>query len=168
MLNFIKPTTAIKDDILSFMDSFYAAGETVVNGCGGLDFYKDFDHWLAYLGRVERGEEEGFVPSRIWFAADEAGQLVGVVDLRPQLPAAKLAFGHLGYSVAPPFRRQGHATAMARWATGRLVQAGVSPVRACCYEANEPSRKTLEKTGYTLVGSYLEPESDKNVLIYEH
>lgn len=167
MIDFIRPEPGLKAEVLAMMDCFYAAGETTVNGSAGLDMDNDYDRWLAYLGRIERGEEDGFVPSQVYLAREPGGQLAGILDIRPTLPQSKITYGHMGYAVAPGWRRQGFATQMAQWGTAQLQKAGINPVVVCCYQYNEPSRKTLENTGFAFVSSHVEPETGKTVLVFE-
>lgn len=167
-LVFEKPCPAAKPRVLAFAQAFYSQGEKTINGSAGLDFYPTYEEWLAYLGRVERGEEEGFVPSQVWLARNEAGDMVGILDIRPTLPESKLKFGHIGYAVAPAHRRRGHATHMLRWGTARLQAAGVNPVVACCHAQNIASVRTLERGGYRRTGSYIDPEEDDTVLVFWH
>ena len=162
-LTFVKPDENMKDVALSFRDAFYAAGERVINGSGGLDFYPDFETWLGYLRRVERGEEEGFVPSRIWFAVQNS-EIVGVLDIRPALPPEKATFGHIGYAVRPDSRGQGVAGAMCAWGVAELRRQGVSDILAACYDGNGASRRVLEACGFALAGTELEEQTGKRVL----
>ncbi len=168
-LVFLRPTPQMAAEVLAFKERFFAAGEQVINGSGGLDFYPDVATWLAYLARVRAGEEEGFVPSDIWFArAGEDGPLVGILDIRPTLPPKKMCFGHMGYAVVPGERNKGVAGAMVAWGVRRLRDAGVDEVLACCYEDNEPSRRTLEKNGFTKYGFTIEEETGKTILQYKN
>ncbi len=162
-LSFVKPDESMKAAALAFRDAFYAAGERVINGSGGLDFYPDFETWLAYLRRVECGEEEGFVPSRVYFAV-RGSEIAGVLDIRPTLPPEKATYGHIGYAVRPACRGQGVAAAMTAWGVEALRAQGVSDILAACYDGNGASRHVLERCGFTLAGTELEEGTGKRVL----
>ncbi len=165
-LEYVKPDEGLEAEVLRFRDSFYQSGERVINGSGGLDFFGSYSEWLENARAVEAGEREGLVPSRIRLVREVGGPLVGIVDIRPTLPAEKRGYGHIGYAVAPAFRRRGIASAILSWGTGMLRSAGVRQVLACCYEENRASRGVLEKGGFTLAESYTEPESGRTVRIY--
>ena len=166
-LCFLQPSEEQKTDALAFCADFYENGETVINGSGGLDFFPEYETWLAYLRGIESGEEEGFVPSHVWFAADEKGRLVGIIDIRPRLPAEKMKYGHIGYAVAPTYRRRGYARQMLHWAVDALHKYGVGRIRVAGYEENVASRRLLETSGFKQIGSYSEEASGKTVLEYE-
>ncbi|MDL2218933.1 GNAT family N-acetyltransferase [Ruminococcaceae bacterium OttesenSCG-928-O06] len=167
-LRFVQPDESLRGEIEAFAQSFYAAGEDTINGSGGLDFFPSFATWLRYLRRVEAGEEEGLVPSVVRFAQAEGGRLLGVVDIRPALPAEKLHFGHVGYATAPPYRGRGVGSAMLAWALAQLRGAGVGDIIACCYADNLPSRRVLEKGGFARRTARTEEETGKRILEYRH
>lgn len=161
-LTFVKPGAGMKDAVLGFRDAFYAAGERVINGSAGLDFYPDFETWLAYLHGIERGEA-CFVPSHVYFAL-RGSEIVGVLDIRPKLPAEKATYGHIGYAVRPACRGQGVAMAMTAWGVEELRRQGVSDILAACYDGNEASQHVLEACGFALTGTELEESSGRQVL----
>lgn len=59
--------------------------------------------------------------------------------------------GHIGYMVAPDFRRQGMATTFVRFALERYLEKGVSSVLIATDQDNLPSRGLIEKLGGQLV-----------------
>lgn len=165
-LEFVRPTAQREKEIAAFAQSFYDAGETVINGSGGLDFYDTQAEWLAALHRIETGEDEGFLPSHVYLAQQkESKKIVGIVDIRPTLPPEKYDWGHIGYAVAPGCRRKGFATQIARWAAAKLREAGAQNVFACCYEENTASLAVLAKAGFVPTGSYIYEGDGKTVLI---
>lgn len=168
-LEFVRPGSGMKEQAVAFCEVFYANGETVINGSGGLDFYDTYEEWLAYHGRVQRGEEEGFLPSEIYFARPTGSdEIIGVIDIRPGLQPHQRHYGHMGYAVAPAHRRKGVASQMVQWALQQLRQKGVKESIACCYESNGASRKTLENNGFSKQNSYFEEGTGKAVLMYTH
>lgn len=160
-----KPGAEDEGVVQAFLDSFIAAGESVVNGSAGLDMDRDYQKWQAYLARIEAGAPDVFLPSLVYIAKTADGQVAGILDIRPGLPQGKEHFGHIGYAVAPPFRRRGVAAQMVAFGTKILEDAGVDPAIACCYADNLASIATLEGCGYKRNGFYTE-QDDKIVLIF--
>jgi predicted acetyltransferase len=83
-----------------------------LHGAGGLDSYDSIPQWLDFLELKSRAETcpEGLVPDSTWLcvrARDDC--LIGLVNIRHRLNDYLLNFGgHIGYSVHPSHRGQGH------------------------------------------------------------
>jgi predicted acetyltransferase len=87
------------------------------------------------------------VPTTIlWYVSGD--QYLGELVIRHTLtPALAESGGHIGYSIAPQWRRQGHATGML---TAGLVQCrriGLRRVLLTCRTDNEPSRRVILANG---------------------
>ncbi len=99
-----------------------------------------------------RGEPLGqdWVQNSTWFwELDE--QLQGVINLRHRLtPALKQEGGHIGYSVAQPYRRQGVASAMLNEVLGRCRELEIPRTLLTCRSDNLGSIRTIEKNGGVL------------------
>lgn len=160
-----KPTAEDESAVQAFMDSFLAAGEKIVNGSAGLDMDRDYHKWLAYLAGIEAGDRDVFLPSVVYVARAQDGTVVGILDVRPDIPKEKEHFGHMGYSVTPGWRRKGVAAQMLAFGTRLLQDAGVDPAIVCCYSDNAASIATLLAGGYQRNGFYTD-ECDKIVLIF--
>ncbi|HET9899118.1 MAG TPA: GNAT family N-acetyltransferase [Streptosporangiaceae bacterium] len=87
------------------------------------------------------------VPSTIWwYVSDEI--YVGEIIIRHQLtPQLERSGGHIGYEVAPAWRRQGHATAMLAGALVECRRLGLTRVLLTCDAANEGSRRVILANG---------------------
>ncbi len=166
-INITKPTPADEAATLAFIESFYAVGEEWVPGSAGLDMNRDYPAWLAYLARVEQGDTSVFLPNRAYLAKNGAGVVVGIVDVRPEMPSEKMHFGHVGYSVAPAHRRRGIAAQLLAFATATLREAGLDRAVACCYDDNMASIATLLGGGYHKADAYTE-EPGKKVLVFQY
>ncbi|AHI03370.1 acetyltransferase [Corynebacterium falsenii DSM 44353] len=121
--------------------------------------------WGEYLQRLRdeaRGTNlpEGRVPAE-FLLAEVDGEIVGRVSIRFALNDYLYRFGgHIGYGVAPRFRRQGHATEILRQAIGRVRarwQQGDIPgatgdgkILVTCDDENVGSFKTIEACGGVL------------------
>jgi predicted acetyltransferase len=77
--------------------------------------------------------------------------VVGFVATRHDLNAFLLETGgHIGYSVRPSRRGQGHAGRALRLALEHVAGLGLERVLITCDEDNEPSRRTIESAGGVL------------------
>lgn len=78
--------------------------------------------------------------------ADE--EVVGFLALRHSLTAWLFEEGgHIGYSVRPSRRREGHATRALALAVRRAGELGIDPALVTCDEDNHASRRTIERCG---------------------
>src|SRR4051794_35547041 len=75
-------------------------------------------------------------------------EFVGSLALRHSLPPWLLEEGgHIGYSVRPSRRREGHATRALRLAVRRAAERGLDRVLVTCDDDNDASRLTIERCG---------------------
>ena len=93
-----RPTAEDEGVVQAFIDSFFAAGETVVNGSAGLDMDRDYQKWLGYLARISAGDKVVFLPSVGYLAKTADCEVVGMLAVRPNLPQEQEPFGHTGVS----------------------------------------------------------------------
>ncbi|MFC9964563.1 MULTISPECIES: GNAT family N-acetyltransferase [Nocardia] len=114
----------------------------------GTVFAKDYRPgmaWSEYLlvqdrARAGEGLAEGSVPYTFLVAALD-GVFVGSSDIRHRL-TEKLARwgGHIGYIVAPRYRRLGHGTEILRQTLRMAAGLGISPALLTCRIDNVGSR----------------------------
>jgi predicted acetyltransferase len=90
---------------------------------------------------------EGIVYSDYFWIADGAG-FVGYLALRHALtPFLLEEGGHIGFSVRPSRRCEGHATRALALALPRASALGLDRVLVTCDDDNEGSRRTIEHNG---------------------
>ena len=109
-------------------------------------------HVLAQIEWESRGVglPEGRVPAD-FLVAEVDGEPVGRVSIRHRLNDFLLQEGgHIGYAVAPQFRRRGYGTEIVREAVKRLAALGVDRVLITCDDGNHASAGTIEKAGGVL------------------
>lgn len=86
-----------------------------------------------------------------WITADDGGpddEVIGFLNLRHELNAWLLEEGgHIGYSVRPERRRQGHATRALALGVRRAAELGIERVLVTCDTDNVPSARTIEAGG---------------------
>lgn len=97
----------------------------------------------------------GKVPSDyFWITAGDGGpddEVIGFLNLRHELNDWLLdQGGHIGYSVRPARRRQGHATRALELAVRRSADLGLDRVLVTCDSDNIASARTIEACGGVL------------------
>jgi predicted acetyltransferase len=91
-----------------------------------------------------------------WIVEDD--EFVGYLALRHDLtPWLLEEGGHIGYSVRPSRRRQGHARRALALALTEAKELGLDRVLLTCDEDNEGSRRTIEANG----GAYEDSRNGK-------
>jgi predicted acetyltransferase len=104
-----------------------------------------FAEHLVRLRKNARGEDlGGRVPDTILYAFVD-GAIVGRVSIRHALNAAlSERGGHVGYSVAPRYRRRGYASEMFRLCRPFCRKLGLEKILMTCDDDNVASWKLLE------------------------
>ena len=93
-----------------------------------------------------------------YFWITDADEVVGFLALRHELtPWLLEEGGHIGYSVRPSRRREGHASRALALALIRAKELGLERVLLTCDEDNLGSRRTIESAG----GVYEDTRKDK-------
>jgi len=155
------PTTAVRDSFIDAVVEFLADGR---------DERTSADQEFPQVGE-DRASPEGFarlvaalragalddsprpaghVPqTTLWWTRGD--QYYGRLDIRHRLTQGLLeGGGHIGYTVRPSARPQGHATAMLRAALPRAHTLGITRALITCDESNEGSRRVIEHNGGVL------------------
>ncbi|MGW4069195.1 GNAT family N-acetyltransferase [Nocardia grenadensis] len=122
---------------------------------GGFTFAKDYQEdmpWQDYLDWLEAactaGTGDGRVPFSFFIAEDAAGALVGSSDIRHVLTDELAGWGgHIGYAVAPGFRRRGYATEILRRTLPLAADLGIFDARITCAVDNVGSRRVVTGLG---------------------
>lgn len=75
-------------------------------------------------------------------------QIIGRVSVRHTLNAElKRRGGHIGYAVAPKYRRKGYASEMVRQALNYCRTLNLDKIMITCADDNKPSWRIIEKLG---------------------
>lgn len=126
----------------------------------GVGFYEkyqsDFRKWIMKEKKMHLGIElePGIVPGTTYFYMKDK-EIIGCINIRHCLNDYLLNIGgHIGYSVAPKYRKQGYATRMLKEALIICRKWEIWPVLVTCNEKNIASRKTIEKCGGVLENKY--------------
>lgn len=100
---------------------------------------------------AEAGTPDGSKVPNTHFWIAEGEELVGYLHLRHRLNDFLLEEGgHIGYSVRPSRRREGHATRALALGVRRAAEVGVDRVLVTCDDDNAASRRTIERCGGVL------------------
>ena len=132
MIQLVRPTEERKEQALEFKQEFFDHGEFVINGSELFDKTDDYTEWCRAIDANTKEEtvNPDWVVTDTFFAVDDNGRIVGIIDLRHTLNDFLKDLGNCGYSVRPSERRKGIATEMLR----QLLD-------------NEPSVKTIIRNG---------------------
>ncbi|MDH2412598.1 GNAT family N-acetyltransferase [Nocardioides sp. CER19] len=137
-------------------------GEEYIHGSGiwnitdgVLDPTRDACAFLVEKARQEadlsRPPAEGRVHcDQFWITQDDGViEVIGFVSFRHSLDNEFLRTegGHIGYSIRPSYRRQGHASRALGLALERAREIGLDRVLITCDEDNLGSARTIESQG---------------------
>jgi len=135
-------------------------GDEVVHGAGFWHFENEVidtsPKGFADTVRVLRGyadparpRDDGMVPcDYLWITDDDPTRVIGFMSFRHELNDFLLEQGgHIGYSIRPSRRREGHASRALALALDRAAELGIDRALVTCDEDNEPSRRTIERNG---------------------
>lgn len=142
----IEHDTALK----TFLSEFDAAPDELHGYFCGRDW--PVERACAALAGWARGEglQEGWVSCSTWFWEVD-GALAGVINVRHTLTTQlQEVGGHIGYCVAPSWRRAGVATAMLSAVLPHCRVLGIERALLTCDADNVGSWKTIESCGGVL------------------
>ena len=148
-LRLVRPDSRMQAAALDFRQEFFDCGETVINGSELLDRTGDYAVWLKNVTDNACAEtvSPDWVLTDTFFALDETGRIVGIIDLRHTLNDFLRDFGNCGYSVRPSERRKGYATEMLRQILQIAADAGLPELHLSVERSNAPSVRTIKKNG---------------------
>ncbi len=113
-----------------------------------------YSRWVDAL-LAEGDETAPSAPDRVkcsyFWITDEAGAWVGFIALRRSLNDFLLAVGgHIGYSVRPSRRREGHASGALAMVLREASALGIEQALITCDDDNLGSIRTIEAAGGVL------------------
>jgi len=109
-----------------------------------------YEVFLGLLRRMGHDPVEPAVPSDHWWIV-EGPEVVGFLAIRHRLTPQLLEHsGHIGYSIRPSRRREGHASRALGLALARCGELGIDRVLVACDDDNVASARTIEMNGGVL------------------
>lgn len=168
MVKLVLPTIDMEKGAVAFKQEFFDAGERVIDGSFKLDMDKyTYAEWVDMVQHTSdpKFAHPKFGSIETYFALDEAGEIVGVINFRHSLEPFYLNSGHIGYSVRPSRRREGFATEMLKQILTNARKAGLDEVKLVCKEDNIPSLKTIVNNGGTLFRTFEDGDTRHNEYI---
>ncbi len=156
----VRPTLEMKEEAMVYRQAHFDAGERVISGSELLDQTEDYEEWVRSVAANTSTEtvNPAWVVTDTFFAVDENGSIVGIIDLRHTLNDFLQDFGNVGYSVKPSERRKGYATEMFRQVREIARQAGMQELHMAVHRDNEPSVKTIVNAGGVVCRSFIAEE----------
>lgn len=167
-IRLVFPTPAMEEKVLSFKQEFYANGERTIPGSYKLDQERyTYSQWLEIINSnlTEQTANPKFGTSETYFAENEHGVLVGILNLRHTLTPFYKDHGHIGISVLPSKRKQGYASAMLSAALPLARQRGISELKLVCSSTNAASRGTILSCGGSSARTFSSDGTDKEEYI---
>lgn len=156
----VEPNITFQETYLNLIEEWTASGEPFVPWCLGLDC-TDFSTFVKALLDRSKGLDlpEGFVPDSTYWLMNEAGRMLGAVNIRHELNETLLLFGgHIGYGIRPSERRKGYATQLLQMSLEKIKVLGVHRVLLTCDKDNVASAKTIVNNGGILENEIETPE----------
>ncbi len=127
-----------------------------------------FDEMFSILEKESAGVDlaPGRVPHTMLYGfLDE--QIIGRVSIRHMLnERLRKRGGHIGYSVAPKYRRKGYATEIVRQGIEFCKKLGLSSIMITCGDENVPSWKIIEHFGGKLEDRVWDEEDKETIRRY--
>lgn len=147
-MELVQPSARYRDSYLRTLAAYHAERRHLSQACEQLtaDFGAFVDGLLAKADPTAP-RPEGRVPeTTLWYVRGD--EFLGRVAIRHALtPQLRRLGGHIGYDVAPGFRRQGHATRMLAVTLPVARRLGIDPALITCDAGNIASRRVIEANG---------------------
>ena len=148
-MELVSPSLEFESEFSDFYDDF------AKNDVENAEYYSAGKvHFASYVQRLSNEEKgvnlrEGYVPcSHFWLINNESS-IVGAIRVRHNIENEFLALeaGHIGYDIAPSFRRKGHGKTMLQLVLEKAKELGVKEALVTADEDNVASRKVIESNG---------------------
>ena len=125
---------------------------------------ENFNEYVDDLYKYSKGIDlpKGWVTTSTFWLIDN-NEVVGVVRVRHQDVGTD---GHIGYDIAPDYRKKGYGTQILKLALVEAEKIGIKEVMVTCNIDNSFSRKIIEKNNGKLLGTIFDEEENENLYKY--
>lgn len=142
----------------SLVDTIADFGEEIMHGAGFWHVEGPLDtseqgvvglvQVLRDFGDTDQQLDEKWVHCDFFWITDDPDEVIGFLAVRHTLNAFLLEEGgHIGYSIRPSRRGEGHATRALSLALDQAARLGIDRALVTCDDDNVPSRRTIERNG---------------------
>ncbi len=148
-MQLIAPSLFFETEFSTFCDDY------IHNDPENAEYYLDgqsnFSHYVQRLLDEEQGInlKIGYVPCSHYWLVNSDKSIVGVIRVRHNIDSdfLRLEGGHVGYDIAPAFRKLGHGKTMLKLALLKAKALGLQRVLVTADEDNIASRKIIVSCG---------------------
>lgn len=148
----VKPDIEMEREYNDYINEWENSGEKIVPYASrrdGQDFKSLLNNWET--DRTEKAYEKDFVPSTLYFLADDNKRIYGALHIRHKLNEYLLNYGgHIGYGIRPSERRCGFASLMLSLSLPIVKELGIKRALVTCDKENTASAKTIINNGGVL------------------
>lgn len=156
-LQLIFPHESLKNKAEKFCQEFFDAGEKTINGSYKLDMPQmGYEEWVALMrsNTLKESVDPKFGVSETYFAVNNDGEIIGIINFRHDLTPFYANTGHVGCSVRPSCRKKGYATEMVSLILQKAKAAGLQELKLVCRQSNVSSAKVIMKNGGVVVRTF--------------
>jgi predicted acetyltransferase len=161
MAELVRPDIRYRTSFMAALDEFGPGDQSMV-------FERrlarsDFEGYVRTVAAWEEGREipPGWVAVSTFWLVD-GDEYIGGTNVRHKLNDYLRDYGgHIGYTIRPSRRREGHGTEVCRLALLEAKKLGLERVLITCDDDNPGSRLIIERNGGVLEN--VVPQPDRNV-----
>ena len=148
-MELVSPSELYEQSFISFLNDF------IQNDPENSDFYSEalvcFSSYVQSLNDQSKGINlpDGYVPCNHYWLMAENNEIVGALRVRHNIDTPFLSHeaGHIGYDIAPSFRKRGYGTQMLKLGLAKAKSLNLHSVLITADEDNIASRKIIESNG---------------------
>ncbi len=145
-LTLVSPSVKYKNSFHEFYLNYKSSGEDLVPFV--IKFYKDnINEYIDILDGFTKGENvpKEFVPTTTFWLINNSNEVLGVVNIRHYLNEKMLlSGGHIGYGIAPKYRRKGYGTIILKLALQKAKELDIKKCLVVCDKENVASQKIIQ------------------------